>query len=217
MKKIFRLLVVFALIFLLVNCVANRNPKDVVDVFMTSLQQYDWDAMSDCIDNGETTLTSKLENPFKATSETDMKFLNYLKEGNAKMTYEIVTIEAISNDLQQKGQKNQAFVTVNVRYLDYMPILKSAFVDSISNAFTNVFGGKKYNEAELMDLFIQNLDSTIQKSPEFYKDATLKFYCVKVGREWKIANVPEGFDNVATCNVLNSFTELFTDFINKSK
>ena len=176
MKKLGILLVSLAACISLSAC--SSKPDPVVTNFCNAMQQYNFEAMEECLADSE---GESLEELFDDPEGNGEKMLAILKECASKMTYEIESSEVTDNT---------AKVSVKFNYVDLSSVVRTAFTEYMQQAFDDIFS-EKYNSAEIT-----------------MTDASVEFECENTEDGWKITNVSTDVANVLTSNMFEGLADV---------
>lgn len=192
MKKLGILLVSLAACISLSACSSKTDP--VVTNFCNAMQQYNFEAMEECLADSE---GESLEELFDDPEGNGEKMLAILKECAAKMTYEIESSEVTDNT---------AKVSVKFNYVDLSSVVRTAFTEYMQQAFVLAFSGA---DDSALDTLFDDIFSEKYNSAEItMTDASVEFECENTEDGWKITNVSTDVANVLTSNMFEGLADV---------
>lgn len=195
MKKILSVLLVLCMILSLAGC--GAKPEATAEAFCKALQASDVQALKNLSSEDSGEEIAGFEDLSDTLGDT---FTDFLKQLNSEMKYSVGEVE--------KDGKT-AKVTVHFEYKSCASVVAAAVKNMIASAFSAAFGGA---ELDADEMFKQALADAIGTEDTTSNTADITLSLVKVGKEWKIDDVPDEIADVMTAGLvsaLNAVTGIF--------
>lgn len=172
------------------------KPEDTIDSYLAAYKVFDTEKMD-----------SYVLVPDNATDETMAEdddayinfFVDYIKENANKMTYRITNSEMSGSN---------AVVTVEFKYVDGSPLMRSVMGVFMQRMFAEAFSGKESSDEDVEGMLTELLHQEIGKTIEIYKEVTLQIDCVLQDKTWHIATESDALQDVLTSGVFFTMQDM---------
>lgn len=205
MKKIFYCLLVITLVVSFSACQSASKPEDTIKGYFEAAKISDTEKANTFINPKNVSLEdSSSTSSSGGQEEIDLvnNLLDYLKDNNKKVTYNITNTEI---------KDNSATVSVNCKFVDASAILKDAIADYIPKAFAKAFTESQSPDDSAKEI-TELMKNKIQTAKETFAEKAIKINCVKTDNKWYINKVDDDLQNVFTSNLLSAGNEIFKSF-----
>ena len=210
MKKISNVSLILVMILSLTACSSQQKPETSVSEFIEAAKMFDFEKMASIINPSSSPIKEKISELEKGSEENGYEkyFMDYLKLNAKKITYEIKD-STIDGD--------NATVTVDFKYVDGGPLLKSTIGDVFSQVISMAFAGVEMNDEEMSQLFVSSMEKQKENISETFTERTVNLKCINIDNKWYIDDISDDFIDVIISNfgtVAEELDESFNDSSN---
>lgn len=207
MKKKIIFVLLFVWILTLTGCSAKPKPETTVDDFFKAAKILDFESMAKYVDPSiriDTGQMNEILNPEEVdedTLPTSEYFIDYLKTSASKLKYQIKNTEV---------NENKATLTVEVSYVDSLPIFKETIGELFVQAFSMAFSGVEMTDEQMNQLFEKVLKEKIEASTESIVSKTMDIPLILIDDTWYISQTNDELLTAVTLG-LNEADSIFED------
>ena len=210
MKKTISILLILVMFLSLTACSNQQKPETTVSEFIEAAKMFNFEKMASIINPSSSPSKEKISELEKGSEENSYEkyFMDYLKSNAKKITYEIKD-STIDGD--------NATVTVDFKYVDGGPLLKSTIGDVFSQVISMAFAGVEMNDEEMSQLLVSSMEKQKENISETFTERTVNLKCIKIENKWYLDDISDDFLDVIISNfgtVAEELDESFNDSSN---
>lgn len=183
-------------ILLLAGCSASK-PESTVESFIESGKAFDTVQMASLLNPSDSgindQLTEALGKENDSRNQFQKYFLDYFKGNAAKITYTVK---------ESKIEKNDAVVTIDFKYIDGGPVLKTTLQDVFSKAYLAAQNDTPMQNEEIGQMLVSSMQKNIEVNNATFTSKSLSIKLVKVDKTWYISELNEDLLDVFLSNYL---------------
>lgn len=195
MKNVKTGILILLCMLVLVGCASNK-PQAVVNKLLSSIKDFDAEAISDClVPDSSADIYDGLIDFQSDTGEWSADVLSYIKDNAQKITYEIV-------DSQVSG--DNANVEVKINYVNAYPIFKATGEDYAAKKKSETFMIIKMTREEEQQFIASTMKEKINLLGETYDEMNTTVFLEKIDGTWFVKSLSSELVDVLTSGYIST-------------
>ncbi|MCD7866772.1 MAG: DUF5067 domain-containing protein [Clostridiales bacterium] len=171
-----------------------KAPQDVMESFMSSVQEMDFDAMADLLQSRDLTILDDAD-------VRDEAYTEFFREINSKLSWQITKTRL-------NLSSGTAQVTVRVTYIDGTQIYTTAITEFLRQIASSALAGESMTEEEIRSTLASILTEKAGEVADVYTDLDITYPLIQVDSQWKIVSLDEETVKVMSANFVSAEEEL---------
>ncbi|MBF7096660.1 DUF4878 domain-containing protein [Alkalibacter mobilis] len=207
MKKSIAMILLLVLALIMTGCGSQPKPDSTVENFFKAAKVLDLESMAENVDPATKMELPQMDEILQTgevsedTLPASEYFIDYLKTNASKLDYTIKNTEV---------NEDKATVTVDVSYVNTLPIFKETIGEVFMQAFSMLFSGVEMTEEETNQLFEKVLKEKIESSTESLANKTITLPLILKEKTWYISELNDDLLNAVSLG-LNDADSIFED------